>query len=148
MSTNLLYNPNFDLPLITTDSFKLYTDFTAAEITAFYWSSVNYNNVSILNGVNAYDYPSPSLLNCTQAISLQNTSDISQTVTIFDLVTYQLNFNYVGRPNPNNFFVFNPVDVFINGVRQVLGTSYLETTTTTITFTEAAPYTSVVEFIG
>ena len=114
MSINLLYNPNFDLPSITTDSFKLYTDFTAAEITAFYWSSVNYNNITMLNGVNAYDYPSPSLLNCTQAISLQNTSDISQTVTIFDLVEYQLKFNYVGRPNPNNYFVFNPVDVFIN----------------------------------
>ena len=116
MSTNLLYNPNFDLPLITTDSFKPYSDFTSSEITAFYWSSVNNNNIVILNGVNAYEYPSPSLLNCTQAISLQNTSDISQTVTIFDLVTYQLNFNYVGRPNPNNYFVFNPVDVFINGV--------------------------------
>jgi len=42
----------------------------------------------------------------------------------------------------------NTLNVFINGVRQVLGTSYLETTTTTITFSEAAPYTSVVEFIG
>jgi len=112
MSTNLLYNPNFDLPLITTN---------------FYSSSVNYNNIVILNGTNDYNYTSPSLINCTQALSLQNTSDISQTVTIFDLVTYQLKFNYVGRPNPNNFFVFNPLDVFINGVLVYTVSSYVTT---------------------
>lgn len=127
MSSNLLYNSNFDLPLITTNTYKLYTDLTPAEITSFYWSSVNYNNIVILNGTNDYNYTSPSLINCTQALSLQNTSDIFQTVTIFDLVTYQLKFNYVGRPNPNNFFVFNPLDVFINGVLVYTVSSYVTT---------------------
>ena len=147
MSTNLLYNPKFDLPLINTNTFKLYPNFTTADITALYWSSVNYNNIAILNGVNAYGYPSPSLLNCTQAISLQSTSDISQTVTIFDLVTYQLKFNYVGRPNPNNYFVFNPVDVFINDVLVYTVSTYTTSwTEITIDYTPTDFGSCVIQF--
>lgn len=42
----------------------------------------------------------------------------------------------------------NTLDVYINGVRQILTSSYTETTTTTVTFTEAVPVTAVIEFIG
>ena len=40
------------------------------------------------------------------------------------------------------------LDVYINGVRQILTSSYTETTTTTVTFTEGVPINAVVEFIG
>ena len=40
------------------------------------------------------------------------------------------------------------LDVYINGVRQILSSSYTETTSTTITFTEGVPATALVEFIG
>jgi len=40
------------------------------------------------------------------------------------------------------------LDVYINGVRQILSSSYTETTSTTITFTEGVPVTALVEFIG
>ena len=37
--------------------------------------------------------------------------------------------------------------VYINGVKQIIGSSYAETNTTTITFTEAVPVNAVVEFV-
>lgn len=40
------------------------------------------------------------------------------------------------------------LDVFINGVRQILGTSYTEATSTTVSFSEAVPVNAVVEFVG
>jgi hypothetical protein len=42
----------------------------------------------------------------------------------------------------------NVLNVFINGVRQILGSSYTETNTTTITFSVAVPVTAIVEFVG
>jgi hypothetical protein len=42
----------------------------------------------------------------------------------------------------------NTLDVYINGVRQILNSSYTETSATSITFSEAVPVTAVVEFIG
>jgi hypothetical protein len=40
------------------------------------------------------------------------------------------------------------LNVYINGVRQILSSSYTETTSTSVTFSEAVPVTAVVEFIG
>jgi hypothetical protein len=40
------------------------------------------------------------------------------------------------------------LDVYINGVRQILSSSYTETTSTSVTFSEAVPVTAVVEFVG
>ena len=42
----------------------------------------------------------------------------------------------------------NDLNVFINGVRQILGFSYTETSTTSVTFSEAVPVNAVVEFVG
>jgi hypothetical protein len=42
----------------------------------------------------------------------------------------------------------NTLDVYINGVRQILNSSYTETSATSITFSEGVPVTAVVEFIG
>lgn len=48
-------------------------------------------------------------------------------------------------------FTYTPgnkrLNVYINGVKQVIGSSYAETNTTTVTFTEAVPVTAVVEFV-
>ena len=40
------------------------------------------------------------------------------------------------------------LDVYINGVRQILTSSYTETSTTSITFTAGVPVNAVVEFVG
>jgi len=40
------------------------------------------------------------------------------------------------------------LDVYINGVRQILTSSYTETSTTSVTFSEAVPVNAVVEFVG
>jgi hypothetical protein len=42
----------------------------------------------------------------------------------------------------------NTLVVYINGVRQILNSSYTETSATSITFSEGVPVTAVVEFIG
>jgi hypothetical protein len=48
-------------------------------------------------------------------------------------------------------FTYTPaskrLDVFINGVKQRITSSYAETNSTTVTFTEAVPVTAVVEFV-
>ena len=113
MSTNLIYNSKFDIPLITTNDFKYYINLTAEEKTNFYWAVLADNStITIQNGVTAYNYASPSLINLTQAISFQVNSSIAQTVTILDLVTYQLRFNYVCRPS----YLINPLNVYFNDV--------------------------------
>jgi len=40
------------------------------------------------------------------------------------------------------------LDVYINGIRQILTSSYTETSTTSITFTAGVPVNAVVEFVG
>lgn len=40
----------------------------------------------------------------------------------------------------------NSMNVYINGVRQLLGSSYTETNATHITFSAAVPVTAIVEF--
>lgn len=40
----------------------------------------------------------------------------------------------------------NMLNVYIQGIKQLLTTSYVETNTTTVTFTEAVPVGCVVEF--
>jgi len=42
----------------------------------------------------------------------------------------------------------NNLNVYINGVRQVLGSSYTETSSTSITFSEGVPVNATVEFVG
>ena len=42
----------------------------------------------------------------------------------------------------------NTLDVYINGVRQILNSSYTETSATSITFSEGVPATAIVEFVG
>ena len=48
-------------------------------------------------------------------------------------------------------FTYTPgskrLQVFINGIKQIITSSYAETNTTTVTFTEAVPVTAKVEFI-
>lgn len=47
-------------------------------------------------------------------------------------------------------FTYTPgnkrLNVFINGIKQIIGSSYSETNTTTVTFTEAVPVNAIVEF--
>jgi hypothetical protein len=40
------------------------------------------------------------------------------------------------------------LDVYINGIRQILGSSYTETSSTSVTFSAGVPITCVVEFVG
>ena len=42
----------------------------------------------------------------------------------------------------------NTLDVYVNGVRQILNLSYTETSSTSIMFSEGVPATAIVEFIG
>jgi hypothetical protein len=39
------------------------------------------------------------------------------------------------------------LDVYVNGVRQILTSSYTETSTTSVTFSEAVPVNAIVEFV-
>lgn len=40
------------------------------------------------------------------------------------------------------------LDVYINGIRQILSSSYTETSSTSVTFSEGVPINCVVEFVG
>ena len=40
------------------------------------------------------------------------------------------------------------LDVYINGIRQILNSSYTETSPTYVTFSEGVPINCVVEFVG
>ena len=42
----------------------------------------------------------------------------------------------------------NTLDVYINGIRQILNSSYTETNGTVVTFSAGVPFSAVVEFIG
>ena len=40
------------------------------------------------------------------------------------------------------------LDVYINGIRQILSSSYTETSSTSVTFSEGVPINCIVEFVG
>ena len=108
--SNLIYNGNFALPSITTNSY-IYTDtFTTQQSTAFYWTSPNTFYPALLNGTNAFNITPPT--NATQYLVIQNDKSIQQSFTATQLGNYTLSFNYAGRPG----YTFNNMKIYLNGV--------------------------------
>ena len=101
--SNLIYNGTFDIPTITTNSFKfINTDLNTQQKTDLFLGAgptdVNlYELTTLQNGVSAYNYPSPSLIGFSQFVSIQYTSSISQSFTVTKTGSYNLKFNYTGR---------------------------------------------------
>ena len=107
--SNLIYNGNFSLPSITTNSY-IYTDtFTTQQSTAFYWTSLNTFNPALLNGTNAFNITPPT--NATQYIVIQNDKSLQQSFTVTQLGNYTLSFNYAARGG----YTFNNLKIYLNG---------------------------------
>jgi len=107
--SNLIYNGDFLLPSITTNSY-IYTDtFTTIQKNAFYWTSPNTFYPALLNGSNAFNITPPS--NATQYIVIQNDKSLSQSFTATQLGFHTISFNYTGRPG----YTFNNLKIYLNG---------------------------------
>ena len=79
--SNLLTNSDFSLPIITTNSFKSYVQFTAQEKIDFAWRINSDNSFTIQNGTTAYGFANASLrpVSATQYACLQLYTTIEQT---------------------------------------------------------------------
>jgi len=117
MSINLIYNGNFGLPVITTNSYT--NNLTAQQKDNLYWSlgsNINLSgfiiNVSLLNGTNAFNITPPTSVNATQCLVIQSVLKIQQSFTVTQLGFYTLSFNYIARPG----FTFNNMQIYLNGV--------------------------------
>ena len=107
--SNLIYNGDFLLPSITTNSY-IYTDtFTTQQSTAFYWTSPNTFYPALLNGTTAFNITPPS--NTTQYIVIQYDKSLQQSFTATQLGFHTLSFNYAGRPG----YPFNNLKIYLNG---------------------------------
>ena len=73
--------------------------------------------------------------NFSVAAGPNSSSQIATSLqTVFTVPTYIINTN--------------SLKVYINGVKQILGSSYAETNSTTVTFYSGVPYAAIVEFTG
>ena len=60
--SSLIINGNFPSPIITTDSFIYYADFTSDQSNDLVWQCSNLD-VALKNGKTAFGYPDPATLN-------------------------------------------------------------------------------------
>ena len=107
--SNLIYNGDFSLPSITTNSYIYTNTFTTQQSTAFYWTSPNTFYPALLNGTTAFGITPPS--NATQYIVIQYDKSLQQSFTATQLGNYTLSFNYAGRPG----YTFNNLKIYLNG---------------------------------
>ena len=109
--SNLIYNGSFNLPSISTNTFIFAQNLSTQQLSDFYWT---YGGLycSLQNGISAYNYPDPSLINQTQFISFQYGANISQQFSVTKLYSYRLTFYYSSRPS----FSLNNVQIYLNGV--------------------------------
>lgn len=109
--SNLLYNGNFSLPLIPTDSYNYTNTLTAQQQTDLGWSFSGDGNTALQNGSTEFGYPTPSVIGLTQFISLQRATYISQSFSVTNVGYYELSFKYTSRPN----YIFNNALVKFDG---------------------------------
>ena len=110
--SNLIYNGDFLLPSITTNSY-IYTDtFTTIQKNAFYWTSPNTFYPALLNGTTAFGVTPPTSVNATQYLVIQNDKSLQQSFTATQLGFHTISFNYAGRPG----YTFNNMKIYLNGV--------------------------------
>ena len=109
--SNLIYNGDFGLPVITTNSY-LYTDtFTTIQKNAFYWTSPNTFYPALLNGTTAFGITPPTSVNATQYLVIQNDKSLSQSFTATQLGFHTISFNYAARGG----YTFNNLKIYLNG---------------------------------
>jgi hypothetical protein len=111
MSTNLIYNGDFSLPSITTNSSLNSTSFTTQQATDFYWTCGG-AYAQLLNGVPTSNFLNPSLVGYTQSCYLLYASSIQQSFTVPFAGSYILSFYYSIRTG----FPLNNMQILINGV--------------------------------
>ena len=115
MSTNLIYNGDFSLPSINTNSSINYLSFTTQQAAAFYWTSGG-SYMLLLNGVPTSNFISPSLIGFTQACYLLLGSSVQQSFTVPFTGSYILSFYYSIRTgNPLSMQIYIN-DVLFNTV--------------------------------
>jgi hypothetical protein len=111
MSTNLIYNGDFLLPSITTNSSLNSTIFTTQQATDFYWTCGG-AYAQLLNGVPTSNFLNPSLVGYTQSCYLLYASSIQQSFTVPFAGSYILSFYYSIRTG----YPLNNMQIIINGV--------------------------------
>ena len=123
MSTNLIYNGDFSLPLISTNSSLNSLSLTPAQSTDFYWTCTG-NQAAIINGVGTTNtLLNPSLIGYTQSFYILNSnSSIQQSFTVPFAGSYILSFYYSLRTS----YPLNNLQILLNGV-------LIDTVTTTPT---------------
>ena len=107
---SLISNGNFSSPIIATDSFIYYTDFTSDQSNSLVWGC-SHLNVALQNGNTAFLYPNPATLtiSTSQFISIQYLSAFQQMITIPSSGYYTFQFNYAIRPSYSR----NPINIYI-----------------------------------
>ncbi len=111
--TNLIRNPNFDTPVVDSNSYLE----TASTALSPWRAQITDGWIHIHRGVNvAFNYPPPAHVGAgvVQHISFQHRASISQTVTVSSLSKHRLRFYYAARQYSNVYF--NPLTVSINDV--------------------------------
>jgi hypothetical protein len=111
MSTNLIYNGDFSIPVIATNTSLNYTVFTTGQANAFYWTCAG-PYVQIFNGTPTSNFLNPSLIGYTQACYLLSNSSIQQSFTVPYAGSYVLSFYYSLRTGTT----LSNMQIIINGV--------------------------------
>ena len=109
--SNLIYNGNFSLPLMSQNNWSYISGLTSQEQIDFYWTIGN-SYVALHNGITVFGFSNPALIFQTQFISIQYTASISQIFTVSNITSYILTFYYCSRDG----YPFNNLQIYLNGV--------------------------------
>ena len=108
--SNLISNGNFSSPSITTNSFLGIDYFTTQQKNDFIWVDDDHFTLQLCNGVTAYEYEYPGIINTSQYLSFQFYGAISQQINLIYTGDYILKLAYVNRPN----YPINPLYIYLN----------------------------------
>ena len=78
--SNLILNGNFSSPSITTNNFLGIDYFSSQQKADFTWVDDDYYTLQLCNGVTAYEYEYPGIINTSQYLSFQFYGAISQQI--------------------------------------------------------------------
>ena len=96
---NIVYNGDFQKPLIGSGEDIYYTTMTPQQQSDFYWIGTGNYLIHLNRDFGYYEYPTPPTGVSPQYVSFQSMCSLYQSIIISNVGRYALTFYVCGRPN-------------------------------------------------
>ena len=121
--SNLIYNGDFQSPLITNGTDLPFLNMTSLEASRFYWIGDSFTSLN--RGIGTYGYPSPPTGVSSQYVIFQYNSSLFQPINISKRGKYALTLFHCKRPTYNVFGLDILLDdVLISTIPSTIGQTW------------------------